>query len=170
MMLRIQELKGRAISENTAYLLVVVDSANRTACAQTRNQCARYFVLKDPKPTFAIDGFDPAAPAANALYDDGDFLPRGSVLDLASAWRPPAPFNTVAPWDPAIRTNCSGRTCFAIRFTSDGEVLPEPPVAINPIPAGFTFIVSPVVADSASSDRRAIFVSFPAGIVKTAAF
>jgi len=169
--LQIQGLRGRAVSEGRDHLLVVLDAADRNACESVRAQCARFFhLLPRAGVAFDLTTFDAAAPGAMADYqDDSDVMPRGVRFELAATWRPPAPFNAVTAWDPAIRTLCAGgRTCFALRFTGAGDVRPEPAPA--PIPTGFAFVLEPANRDSQAADRRALFVSFPAGIVKTAAY
>jgi prepilin-type N-terminal cleavage/methylation domain-containing protein len=170
--LRIQGLRGRALSEGRDHLLVVVDAEDRTGCERARLRCARYFhLLPRAGVPFDVTAFDPAAPGAMADYDDdrSAFLPKGVRLDLAPAWQPPPPFNAVVSWDPAIRTNCAGgRACFALRFTGRGDVEPEPRPAA--IPGGFAFAFEPVIRANWAGERRALFVSFPAGIVKTAAY
>jgi hypothetical protein len=104
--------------------------------------------------------------------DDGasQRIPRNARFDLSSTWRPPEPFRSVAAFDPNVLFTCTdGRRCFAIRFLPDGEVRPviRPNV---PLPAGFAFVLRPIEQPSAAAERRAIFVSFPTGLVKTAAF
>jgi hypothetical protein len=76
----------------------------------------------------------------------------------------------VAAFDATVLQTCAGgRRCFGIRFRPDGEVRPVVP-ADTAIPAGFAFVIAPAQVGSRAEDRRAIFVSFPAGLVKTAAF
>ena len=57
----------------------------------------------------------------------------------------------------------------ALRFGADGEVRPVFPGAAE-ARAGFAFVLRPTESPSLAADRRALFVSFPTGIVKTAAF
>jgi hypothetical protein len=74
--------------------------------------------------------------------------------------------------DPDLLADCAGsRKCFAIRYRSNGEVVPEvpsPPLASSR--AGFAFVMRPWITDAKAAEKRAILVSFPTGIVKTAAF
>jgi prepilin-type N-terminal cleavage/methylation domain-containing protein len=173
--LRMSGLRGTAMANGKDYLLVVTDTPNANDCRQTMNACGKWFVLTDIDPAFALNAFNPNPPIAGASIADPrdggtwDYLPRGSRFDLASAWNAPAPFNGVAAWNPAVRTNCAGGiTCFGIRFTAGGEVRPE--AAVAPIPAGFAFILAPIDLADSGGDRRGIFVSFPTGMVKTQAF
>jgi prepilin-type N-terminal cleavage/methylation domain-containing protein len=168
--LQIAGLKARAMGDGRDYLLVVADAANPAACRQQEAQCGRVLVLREPLPAFAIENYSVDPPIANATYDDSAPLPRNTRFDLAAAWRAPRPFDSVLAWNPAIRTSCAGgRACFAIRFTAEGEVRPELPGG-GVVPAGFAFVLGPVDAPSAAAERRAVFVSFPTGIVRTAAF
>lgn len=170
--LRIQGMRGRALADGRDHLLVVVDAQDRAACEHSRLVCARYFHLVTRRGVaFDLAAFDPATPTAMADYDDdwSDFLPRGVRLDLAPTWVFPAPFNTVIPWDPAIRRICrGGRACFALRFTARGEVRPEPMPAATP--RGFSFVLEPVNRSTGAAERRAFLVTFPAGIMKTEAY
>jgi prepilin-type N-terminal cleavage/methylation domain-containing protein len=170
--LKIGGLKARAMADGRDYLLVVADAADPAGCQYQETRCGRVLVLRDPQPGFAIANYSVDPPIVNATYDgvDSGFLPRNTRFALAAAWRAPPPFESVLAWNPAIRTNCAGgRTCFAIRFTADGEVRPELPGG-GAVPAGFAFVIGPVTAPSAAAERRAVFVSFPTGIVRTAAF
>jgi prepilin-type N-terminal cleavage/methylation domain-containing protein len=174
--IRIGELKGRALADGREYVLVVADSPDPNGCQHQRTRCGRIVVLRNPVDGFSIAGFDPEPPIAGAeWFDDGgdEFLPRNSRFDfgaIASAWRPPAPFAAVLAWDGAIRATCAGgQDCFGLRFRPDGEILPLFPGA-EAQRAGFAFVLGPVDPPSAAAERRGIFVSFPTGIVKTAAF
>lgn len=168
--LRIAGLKGQAMADGRDYVLVVFDTTDPNLCVERQEACGHVLILQDPQPGFTIQNYAGAPGALNATWIDEDRLPRNSQFDLASTWRPFAPFNAVQAFDPAIRATCAGgRACFAIRFRATGEVSPEFPAA-RVTRAGFAFVLRPVTAPSAAADRRAIFVSFPAGIVKTAAF
>lgn len=167
--LRIQGLRSRAMSEGADQLLVVLDAEDRNACENARTRCVRWFhLLARPGVAFDITAFDVDSPGAMADYVDADFMPKGVRFDLGSTWSPPVPFGGITAWNPAIRTSCSGRDCFGIRFTASGEVRPEPAPAS--VPAGFAFVLEPARRESRAAERRALFVSFPTGIVKTAAF
>ncbi len=169
--LRISGLKGQAMADGRDWILVVADAVDPNLCKEQQTSCGRVVVLKDPQPGFTIQGLNPdPGSVVNATWVEDDYLPKNSQLDLASTWSPPAPFNAVTAFDPAIRTTCAGgRACFGIRFRATGEVRQEYPAA--PLTrAGFAFVLRPVVSPSAAADRRGIFVSFPAGVVKSAAF
>lgn len=180
---RIGELKGRALADGRDYVLVVADASNPVACKYDRSACGRAVVLVNPVPGFSVAGFDVDPPYAGGDYVEDFYLPRSVVFEptasATSAWRAPAPFAAVTAADPGIRATCSGgRDCFALRFGMDGEVQPVWPGAPE-ARAGFALVLSPVVAvaaknaadatdaKSGSETSRAIFVSFPAGIVKT---
>lgn len=171
--LRIGGLKARAMADGREYVLVVTDTASPDACRERERACGRAILLRNPDPAFTVVGFDPEAPVALAeWHDDGasTFLPRNSQLDLASAWTAPVPFASVTASSPVVLATCAGGVrCFGLRFRPDGEVRPVVPPG-TPLPAGFAFILRPTVVQSAASERRAVFVSFPAGLVKTAAF
>lgn len=174
--LRIGGLRGRAIADGYEYVLVVADAADPVACRDDDSACGRVLVLTKPDTTFTTQftgtyGVDPPIVAAEVVSDGGEqYLPRNSQFDLATTWTAPAPFASVTAFDGTILQTCAdGRRCFAIRFRPDGEVRPVVPAG-TPIPAGFAFVLRPNQAQSATVERRAVFVSFPAGIVKTAAF
>ncbi len=169
--LRLGGVKAKAMADGRDHLLVVLDTANPSACVQEQNLCGRVVELRNPQPAFALAGFDPDMPLVGVEWVDGAdvFLPRNSQFDLASTWRAPPPFNAVQAWDPAVVATCSaGRRCFAIRFRSNGDVSEFPP-AVG-ARGGFAFVLKPVQRPSGASESRAVFVSFPAGVVKTAAF
>jgi prepilin-type N-terminal cleavage/methylation domain-containing protein len=174
--LRAGGLKARAMSDGVEYVLVVTDTDKPDACRVDEASCGQIVVLKAPDATFQAAfqaGYSPDPPVVGAewVQDAGaEHTPRNSRFDLASTWKPPPPFDAVTAFDPSVLFTCSrARRCFAIRFRPDGEVLPiVPPNA--PIPSGFAFVLRPVEAASGAAQSRAIFVSFPAGIVKTAAF
>ncbi len=173
--LRIGGLKGRALADGQEYVLVVADTADAEGCKVSESACGRLLVLTKPDPTFATSfqsGFDPDAPVSGAEWvDDGGAqrVARNAQFDVGSTWRPPAPFNGVTPFDPNVTFTCGARRCFAIRFRPDGQVLPII-VPNTPIPAGFAFVLRPIDQPSAAAERRGIFISFPTGLVKTAAF
>lgn len=172
--LRISGIKARALSNARDYLLVVVDAANPAACEQRESSCGRVAILRDPTAAFTMSGFDPDATIVGATFEDSEdrwSLPKNSMLDLASTWRPPAPFDAVVAW-PGGTTCAGGRACFALRFKQNGEVVPELPAvpAGAPLPPGFAFVMRPHTMPSGAAESRGIFVSFPTGIVKTAAF
>lgn len=174
--LRVGGLKSRAMADGQEYVLVVADASNPADCKSHATSCGRVLVLTKPEATFTTEftgtyAVDPPIVAAEYVADGAaQYLPTNSQLDLASTWRAPAPFAAVTAFDGTILRTCAGgRRCFGIRFRPDGEVLPVVPAG-TAIPAGFAFVLRPVDAPSAAAERRAIFVSFPAGLVKTAAF
>jgi hypothetical protein len=165
------------MADGFEYVLVVADASDPVDCRYHETSCGRILVLTRPDPTFqgsfAGVGYavDPPIAAAQYVSEGGaQYLPANSRFDLASTWTAPAPFGSVAAFDATVLQTCAGgRRCFGIRFRPDGEVRPVVP-ADTAIPAGFAFVIAPAQVGSRAEDRRAIFVSFPAGLVKTAAF
>ncbi len=174
--LRLGGIKARALADGREYVLVVVDTADPAGCKSSDTACGRILVLRKPDPTFPTafqSGFDPDAPISLAEYvdDGGDkYVARNAQFDLGSSWRAPAPFDSVAAFDSNITFTCAGgRACFAIRFRPDGDVRPVITPG-TPIPAGFAFVLRPIESQSGAAEHRGFFISFPAGLVKTAAF
>jgi prepilin-type N-terminal cleavage/methylation domain-containing protein len=169
--IQISNVKARALADGRDYFLVVVDTPDPEGCVERESRCGRVLVLRDDAdPGLAIKGFDPDPPIVGAEFVEETFLPRNSQIEPDPAWRAPPPFDAVQAWRDDIPTECAdGLACFALRFTADGEVRPQ--FAGAPTnPAGFAFVLRPITAPSGAAERRALFVSFPGGIVKTAAF
>jgi prepilin-type N-terminal cleavage/methylation domain-containing protein len=174
--LRVSGLKARAMADGREYVLVVTDTNDPNKCRDDQTACGRVVVLRNPDATFQPAfqaGWTPEPPISGGewVQDGGtDRAPRNARFDLASTWRPPAPFANVAPFDANAVFTCSGsRACFALRFLPDGDVRPVLKPDTN-VPGGFSFVFRPIEAQTGAAERRAIFVSFPAGLVKTAAF
>jgi prepilin-type N-terminal cleavage/methylation domain-containing protein len=169
--LRASSLRARALANAKDYLLVVVDTADADGCVVNQVKCGKAVVYSSPLAAFSINGFDPDAPT-NVSYEEELRLPRNSKFDLGSTWVAPAPFGAVTGMDPALLANCAGgRKCFAVRYRSNGEVAPEvPSPPLSAERAGFGFVMKPWTSDAKAQEKRAIFISFPTGIVKTAAF
>lgn len=169
--LKLSGLRDRALADAKDYLLVVVDASNANACAFDQAQCGKVIVYSSPQAGFTLAGFDPDAAVSGVSFEEDHRLPKNSAFDVASTWRPAAPFASVTAMSSAVLADCAGgRKCFGIRYRSNGEVAPEVPAPLTPSPAGFAFVMKPSITDSKAAERRAIFVSFPTGIVKTAAF
>jgi prepilin-type N-terminal cleavage/methylation domain-containing protein len=170
--IRASALRARAMSANKDFVLVLVDTADPAGCQSDLMKCGKAVVFSSPKPTFAISGFNPDPPYATVDYEEELRLPRNSQFDTTSVWTAPAPFASVTAMDSGILTTCTGgRKCFALRFRLDGLVEPVlPGAALTPPRAGFAFLLRPVFGESGAAERRALFVSFPTGIVKTAVF
>lgn len=175
--MRFAGMRPAAIAAGRDRLLVFVDApgGDSSACYTSASSgCTRYFVLTNPGPTWALSTFDPAAPAgsgtATAELVRSEALPRGVRLDFR-AGRPalPAPFDGVAFDDADLLGTCGGRSCFAVRFTARGEVVPEYAGTTRPAKAGHAFVLGTKLGDE-GLERRALLVSFPAGITKTYAF
>lgn len=169
--LKASSLRDRALSEAKDYLLVVVDASNANACAFDQRQCGKVVIYSSPQSAFTLSGFDPDTAVSGVSYEEEFRLPKNSAFDVGSTWQPAAPFASVTAMDTAVLADCAGaRKCFGIRYRSTGEVAPLVPAPLSPSRAGFAFVMKPSITDSKAAERRAIFVSFPTGIVKTAAF
>jgi prepilin-type N-terminal cleavage/methylation domain-containing protein len=170
LVLQIGGLKARAMAAGKDHLLVLTDTPDPAACVRDERRCGRVLVLSDPQPGFTIQNFNPEPPYAGVSLEDSGYLPRNSKFELTSTWRAPAPFDAIAPWDAGVRTTCAGGVaCFAIRFRANGEIKAELP-APGPDRRGFAFVIAPHDIPSRAAERRGVFVSFPAGIVKTGSF
>lgn len=167
--LRIGGIKARAMASGRDHVLVVVDTPDPAGCVNDERRCGRVLVLSNPQPGFTVQSFNPDPPYAGVSFEEAAFLPRNSKFDLGSTWQPPVPFNGIVAWDPSVRTTCAGGlTCFGIRFRADGTVRAELPAPLDR--PGFAFVLAPQDIGSRAAERRGLFVSFPAGIVKTGAF
>jgi prepilin-type N-terminal cleavage/methylation domain-containing protein len=177
--MRISGMRTAAIGAGRDRLLVFVDapgSDSSTCYSSLAASCTRYFVLSNPGTGWSLATFNPATPAgsgtATAELVQSEALPRGVHLDFR-AGRPalPAPFDGIAFDDADLLGTCGSRSCFAVRFTARGEVLPEYAGAARPTKAGHAFVLGTTLGDDpALGERRALLVSFPAGITKTYAF
>jgi prepilin-type N-terminal cleavage/methylation domain-containing protein len=176
--IRLSGLRMRAMSEGRDLLLVFVDAPGSDAryCSSTNTTyCARYWVLGSPVPAWSITTFKPSDPtgSGSAQYVDEQPLPKGAHLDLVTT--PPSippPFDAISIHDPDLLTTCDGKWCFALRFTSRGEVHPEYADGSTP-KSGYAFVLgSDLTSDTAANgaDRRLFVVAFPGGIVKTKGF
>jgi prepilin-type N-terminal cleavage/methylation domain-containing protein len=176
--MRIAGLRPAAIAEGRDRLLVFVDAPGGDASGCTggdSSPCTRFFVLSNPSPGWSLATFNPATPVgsgtATADLVQSAALPRGVNLDFRSG-RPtiPAPFDGIVYDDADLVGTCGGRSCFAVRFTARGEVLPEYAGATRPTKAGHAFVLGTRLDADPGLERRALLVSFPAGITKTYAF
>jgi prepilin-type N-terminal cleavage/methylation domain-containing protein len=176
--IRLTGLRMRALSEGSDQLFVFVDAPGSDAqyCSPSNStRCARYFVLSSPAPDWSITTFQASDPTTGgkAQYVDMQLLPKGAHLDIVTT--PPSippPFDGVSIHDPDLLTQCGGNWCFALRFTSRGEVRPEYASGSTP-KSGYAFVLgSDLTSDTASNgaDRRLVVVAFPGGIVKTKGF
>lgn len=170
--LRAAALRARAIANNKDFLLLVVDTGDAAGCRWDQRKCGKGIVFSAPTTDFAVNDFDPDPPYTTLSYEEEFQLPRNSQFDTGTAFAFPAPFASVTAMDPELLADCRGaRKCFAIRYQLDGTVVPlakSPPLTSTK--GGFTFLLKPVEAESAAAQRRALLVTFPTGIVKTAAF
>jgi prepilin-type N-terminal cleavage/methylation domain-containing protein len=168
---RIAGLRDTAMSEGADHLLVVVDAKDNdaTGCRfGALDSCVRAFVLREPAAAWALSDFDPDDPAEDASYVEALAFGRGVAFDLVSSPSRPAPFASVPLRDPELTSTCpTNRKCFAVRFRTNGEIVPEYSGSSRPRKQGYAFALG---STSDGNDRRAMIVSFPTGIVKTVAF
>ncbi|WP_242360563.1 type II secretion system protein [Anaeromyxobacter sp. SG17] len=161
--LKLSGLKAKAISDQADYLVVLVDGANPGACGVfAPSDCTRYFILRNPTPSWTLGGFDPASAATNAEYVDDVALPKDVALDGGATAAPPVPFDAIPLFDSTLTTTVSGKRRFAFRFARDGSVSAEGATG----KPGYAFALTTDV-ESAARDRRGVVVAFPAGIVRT---
>lgn len=167
-----QGLRSRALGEQVDHILLLVsppgnDVSNCGIVAV--GDCVRAFVLRAPQPGWNVAAFDPDNPGLLADFVDSTSLPRGIALDLAAAGTAaPAPFDAVTSYAPDVRALCAGgRTCVAMRFGANGEVRPEYWAAPGLTRAGVAIgLATDQRGLNAAAQRRALLVSFPAGIVR----
>jgi prepilin-type N-terminal cleavage/methylation domain-containing protein len=161
-----------ALSDGRDQVLVFTDAANNdaTGCRWTNlSACSRYFHLDELDPAWALASFDATDPDENATVVDSWVMPRGVQLHPTSTAVPPAPFSNIPLFAPAFTTTCTGNhTCFAIRFTAAGDVLPEPVDVAPTVPApGYAMVLVGGAGTTPGGDRRAVVVTSPSGIVKS---
>ncbi len=176
LVLRLQGLRAAAMAESQDYLLVLVDAPGNdaTGCGE-RNVagCTTYHVLKSPASTWSLSSFDPASPYTNAQPDDTVYLPRGIRLDLSAAgsWTLPAPFTGIPVLDSSlVATRGSTQRCVAVRFKSNGQVVPERASGTGD-PPGLAFTLgSEMTGAQRSADRRTVMIATGTGIAKSWAF
>jgi len=170
LVVQLQGLKAKALAEQRD-LLAVLHAGDGGACGLLRRAgCVRLFVLGAPQGGWTLGAFDPAVPGAltGELVDTLVF-PKGVLLDpAASAMVGRPPFGNVKTWDPELTGSCGGARCVAFRFQSDGEVRGEKPDGtLVRKPGHILALITDLQAESAGAERRAVLVSFPAGIVKS---
>jgi prepilin-type N-terminal cleavage/methylation domain-containing protein len=169
--LRASGLRATAMAENVDYLLVVLDAKNNDAsgCRWTAQEnCVQAMVLKAPVATWSLSSFDPASLGTNEQLVETSTFGTSVAFDLASSPALPAPFSAVTLRDPDLFATCpNNRKCFAIRYRSSGDVVPEYAGSTQPRKLGSAFILRP---DGGGTEHRTLVVSFPTGIVKSLAF
>lgn len=173
LVLKLQGLKTTALAAQRDHLAVLV-AGDGGACGMFRSAgCVRMFVLTAPTAAWTLGAFEPASPGANLDPDAGEVdrivLPVGVTLDAAAvgmAGR--APFANVSAWDAELDGDCGGLRCVAFRFESDGEVRGEAPdgSALRK-PGHIIALATDLEGQTAAAEKRAVLVSFPAGIVKS---
>jgi hypothetical protein len=167
-------LRSTALSEQSPYLLVVVDAPNNDAsqCGWWSSAaCMRYFILSlsPAQAGWTLGAFDPANPAAQASLVEVGYLPRGARFYTAAGYQaPPTPFANVAVFDSTVYGTCaSGARCVAARFMTNGTVRAELTAGTTQ-PAGLAFVLaSDAELEGAGGDHRGIVIGLPSGIVKT---
>lgn len=169
--LRASGLRATAMAENVDYLLVVLDAKDNDAsgCRWTAQMnCMQAMVLKAPVATWSLSSFDPASLGTNEKLDETSTFGPSVAFDLSSAPALPAPFSTAVLRDPDLFTTCpNNRKCFAIRYRSSGEVVPEYAGSSQPRKLATAFVLRTV---GGGTEHRMLVVSFPTGIVKSLAF
>jgi hypothetical protein len=100
---------------------------------------------------------------------DSFTLPTGMQLDLGAAgMAAKPPFSKVVAWDGDLTAECDGAKCAAFRFQANGSVRGEKgDGTVVRKPGHVIALTSDLRAQTSSAERRALLVSFPAGIVKS---
>ncbi len=174
---RIFALRMAALADGVDRLLVFVDAPGSDArgCGWfDTSGCARFFVLRGPSADWALSSFDFDAPGgsgtATAAVMERQTLGPGVHLDLGFA--PPAlpsPFDGVTVHDAALVGDglCHSRSCFAVRFTYDGKVMPVYVDDDATEKAGLAFVLgTDKTVETNAAERKEVLISFPAGIVR----
>lgn len=157
-------LQGASLSDGRDRVFVLVDRGAGSVATS-----ARTFVLAGPAADWKLSSFDPARPGLLVLESSEVELPRRAQLLNKTAVAAPAPLQAASIYDPGMLTTCGGVSCFALRFTADGEVIGEAPDGGNPGVAGFGFVIGDVEdgGSAAGAKRRGVVVGFPTGVVKS---
>lgn len=170
LVLKLQGYRTRAMNEQRD-LLVVVNGGDGGACELLRQSgCVHVFTLGAPQPAWTLGTFSPASPGANvAEVVETVTMPKGMLIDAGAAGMPgKVPFTRVLAWDPDLTAVCGGATCAAIRFQANGSVRGEKPDGtVVAKPGHVIALTTDLRAQTLGAERRAVLVSFPAGIVKS---
>lgn len=171
LLLRLQGLKPRALADQRTYVAVFVDATGNDGSTCTpglTGRCARLYVLSDPAIGWTLGAFDPANPATDATLTETVELGRNIrfALDRAGLDAPP-------PFGARIRTldataSCGGRTCMAVRFSPNGNVLVEAAGGTAPASPGIAVAIgSGAPPTLPGTETRAVLIAAPSGIVKS---
>jgi prepilin-type N-terminal cleavage/methylation domain-containing protein len=170
LLVQLRGLRAVAMSENKEYVFLFADApgSDASACSSDPTKCARFYVLAQPTPTWALADFDTAAKVEQASLVKTEILPGGVHLDTAATFTPADPFSAIPIHDADLTRTCkSGERCFAIRFSPTGAVRPD----FAGTKLGYAFVLgSDLNATSSGAHRRGILITFPSGIVKSNAF
>ncbi len=170
--IRLTGQRAEALADGLDRVVVLVDApANDASSCGTFDSasCLRYFVLRNPTAAWTLAAFNPASPAVNAELLEQRSMPSGVRFHLpARSALAARPFQKVVILDLQLSGACGtpARTCFAIRFTGDGDVRPVYPAAPSPVKAGLALVLGSTNA-GAAGETKGIVVGFPSGIVRT---
>lgn len=168
--IRLTGQRAEALADGLDRVVVMVDApSNDASSCGTFNSasCLRYFVLRNPTAAWTLGAFNPASPAVNAELLEQRSMPTGVRFHLpARSALAPRPFQKAVILDLQLSGACAGRTCFAIRFTGDGEVRPVYLSAATPVKTGLALVLGST-ATGAAGETKGIVVGFPSGIVRT---
>lgn len=164
LVVRLAGLQGASLSDGRDRIFVFVDRG-----AGSAGPSARTFVLTGPATGWKLSDFDSNQPALQVAESSEVELPRRARLLNRTAVAAPAPLQAANLYDAGMLTTCGGVSCFALRFTGDGEVNGEAPDGGNPGMAGFGFVIGDVEdgGSDAGAKRRGVIVGFPTGVVKS---
>jgi prepilin-type N-terminal cleavage/methylation domain-containing protein len=177
---RIEGLRTTAMRDARTLVFVGVDALGNDAsqCGfWQQTPCARYFILSaDPAAGWTVSAFNPTTPSAGgAVLVEEVVMPRGVRFVLANPPTPRPPFDAFAGVDADILQSCvDGRRCFALWFSSNGNVRPDLPAGLAVTKRAFTIaLASDLVTDAnIAANRRGgakvmgVGVAFPYGIVR----
>jgi prepilin-type N-terminal cleavage/methylation domain-containing protein len=160
----LEGLRVTAMREGVPYGALVMDALNNdpATCMADRKDCMRICVLRDPDPTWTAATSNPTA----AVLGDCTVFTSGVRFRLTGANPPPAPFNTLVPNDPVLVPVVSGRRVLAVRFNTNGMVVPAVPAM--GLANGVAVVLSSDAANAALS--TGVVLSFPYGLVRTYSF
>jgi prepilin-type N-terminal cleavage/methylation domain-containing protein len=175
--IRLTGQRAEALADGLDRIVVVVDAPDNDArnCGTFNSvSCLRYFVLRNPTAAWTLNAFNPASPAVNAEILEQRTMPTGVRFHLpARSALAARPFQKVVILDLQLSGACgpSGLTCFAIRFTGDGDVRPVYPAAASPVKTGLALVLgSNATSETRAGETKGIVVGFPSGIVRTFPF
>lgn len=160
----LEALRVTAMREGVPYGALVMDALNNDprACMANRKDCMRICVLRDPAAGWTAATSNPGAVALGECT----IFTNGVRFRLTGANPPPSPFNALVPNDPLLVPVVSGRRVLAVRFNTNGMVLPAIPGMA--LANGVAVVLSSDAANAAAS--TGVVLSFPYGLVRTYSF